>query len=251
MDLFSNYTTEAFIPSERKEDLLHGLIQVTTPICRGELLLKRTNRAPALETLAKSPPHEIKSVNIQLVLPDAHFNKNSNAKIDKIIQELQLEIRKICPEQRVLSVSELVRATCNLNNRIRKSGLTASGIQSRILWTGPDHSPSKLFPLQNLVTWPLSPAQPTNMLPQPPTWSPNLGPPPPLCANSSTLGRTLHLQSSYHHDLSPQKNSDMIRLKPLIPAYSPHKNPSKNRGPPSEPPLEALRDTANRPPENQ
>jgi hypothetical protein len=97
MDLFSNYTTAAFIPSERKEDLLHGLIQVTTPIRRGELLLIRTDRAPALEALAKSPPHEMKSVNIQLVLPDAHFNKNSIAKVDKIIQELQLEIRKICP----------------------------------------------------------------------------------------------------------------------------------------------------------
>ncbi len=112
MDLFSNYTTAAFIPSERKEDPLHGLIQVTTPIRRGELLLIRTDRAPALKALAKSPPHEMKSVNIQLVLPDAHFNKNSNAKVDKIIQELQLEIRKICPEQRVLSVSELARATC-------------------------------------------------------------------------------------------------------------------------------------------
>jgi hypothetical protein len=270
MDLFSNYTTAAFIPSERKEDLLHGLIQVTTPIRRGELLLIRTDRAPALEALAKSPPHEMKSVNIQLVLPDAHFNKNSNAKVDKIIQELQLEIRKICPEQRVLSVSELARATCNLNNRIRKSGLTASEIQFSRDFSDGSNIPLRdetikeqntLDRTRSLAQQAVPPPKPGDMVLIPCTADKHAAPTPYLVTqpgpSSSSLRKLLHSgpDTSPPVKLSSRpvtaKNSDMIRLKPLIPAYSPQKNPSKHRGPSSEPPQEALRDTPNRPPENQ
>ena len=54
-DLFSNFTTSCFIPSEQKQDLLNGLIQATTPVRRADTVSIRTDRAPALQALAKNP----------------------------------------------------------------------------------------------------------------------------------------------------------------------------------------------------
>ena len=84
-DLFSNFTTSCFIASEQKQHLLDGLIQTTTPIRRSELICVRTDRAPALQSLALRPPEELSKVGIKLILPDTNFNQNANAKEDKII----------------------------------------------------------------------------------------------------------------------------------------------------------------------
>ena len=93
-DLFSNFTTACLIPSEQKQDLLQGLIQSTTPVRRSDVINVRTDRAPALSSLANTPPPDLIKAGITISLPDQHFNKNTNAKVDKIIQELQLEIKK-------------------------------------------------------------------------------------------------------------------------------------------------------------
>ena len=237
-DLFSNYTTASFIPSEQKQDLLHGLIQVTTPIRRGETLMIRTDRAPALEALARSPPQEMKSVNIQLTLPDSHFNKNSNSKIDKIIQELQQEIRKICPEPRPLTVSELARATCNLNNRIRKSGLTASEVQfsrdfsdgSNIPLVDKDLKDKNIRDrLGSLNKSDAPPPDQGDMVLIPHSASKHAAPTPYLVTQpgptTSSLRKLLHTgpETAPPLKLSSKpvtvKNSDLIRLKPLIPPH--------------------------------
>lgn len=128
-DLFSNFTTSCFIQSEQKMDLLNGLIQTSTPIRRAATVLIRTDRAPALQALASQQHPDLIKVGIKLVLPDTSHNKNSNAKIDKIIQELQTEVRKMIPQSRQLTNAELAMATSALNNRIRKAGFTAGEIQ--------------------------------------------------------------------------------------------------------------------------
>ena len=127
-DLFSNFTTACFIPSEQKQDLLQGLIQSTTPVRRSDVINVRTDRAPALSSLANTPPPDLIKAGITISLPDQHFNKNTNAKVDKIIQELQLEIKKHCSESRPISSAELARSVTMLNNRIRKSGFSASEV---------------------------------------------------------------------------------------------------------------------------
>ena len=127
-DLFSNYTTATLIPSEQRIDILQGLIQLTTPVRSSDKIDIRTDRAPALRSLAQNPPPELIKAGINIALPLHHFNKNSNAKIDKIIQELQLEIKKQCAESRIISSADLARAVMSLNGRIRKSGLSAAEV---------------------------------------------------------------------------------------------------------------------------
>ena len=64
-DLFSNYTTACFIPSENKEDLVKGLLQVVTPIRHSKSVQVRTDLALALKALANKTNEELdKSVSL-------------------------------------------------------------------------------------------------------------------------------------------------------------------------------------------
>ena len=124
-DLFSSYTTTTLIHSETKKDLSDGIIATTTPIRLASTITVRTDRAPALQALAREG-HLLSQIGIQILLPNDAFNKNSNCHVDKIIQELELEITKISPAGKPLQPAELARATLILNNRIRQSGFTSS-----------------------------------------------------------------------------------------------------------------------------
>ena len=240
-DLFSNYATTCFIHSEQKQDLMNGLIQITTPIRRSETITIRTDRAPALVSLAKSPPPELRQVGISIVLPDNHFNVNSNAKVDKIIQELQLEIKKICPDQNMLSSADLARATSILNNRIRKAGLTAGEIQFARDFADGSNLPIRDRALQakNISDRPRPHPPPPNQPPPPPgnlvlvkSTSSKLIPADPFIVTnpgpySSTLHKIIHSHpnSSLPAKISGRpvivKNTDLQLLQPLIPPVTP------------------------------
>ena len=125
VDLFTSYTTSTIIKSETMTDLADGIIATTTPIRLSSNITVRTDRAPALQALAKGH-NNLSAVGIQILLPQDAFNKNANCHIDKIIQELEAEIRRISPLGKPLTPAELAKATICLNNRVRKSGWTAS-----------------------------------------------------------------------------------------------------------------------------
>jgi len=125
MDLHTNYTTTALIQSEKRDDLLQGIITTTTPIRLSAKITVRTDRAPALQSLASGHP-DLSSIGITVEMPKDAFNKNANCHIDKCIQELELEIKKISPLGKPISHSELAAATIALNNKIRRTGLTAA-----------------------------------------------------------------------------------------------------------------------------
>jgi hypothetical protein len=146
-DLFSNYATTCFIHSEQKQDLMNGLIQITTPIRRSETITIRTDRAPALVSLAKSPPPELRQVGISIVLPDNHFNVNSNAKVDKIIQELQLEIKK--------QASPLARFNSPATLQMAQTFPSGTGhSKPKTSLTAPAHTlPHQTNPHPLLATW--------------------------------------------------------------------------------------------------
>jgi len=235
-DLFSNYTTSCFIPSEQKQDIMNGLIQITTPIRCAELVSIRTDRAPALESLAKMPPPELSQVGLSITLPENHFNKNANSKVDKIIQELQLEIRKICPDHTTLTNADLARATSILNNRIRKAGLTAGEIQFSRDFSDGTNLPLKDETIQtkNIVDRPRPPSLQPPHPPPPPgnlvlikSTTSKLTPADPFIVthtgpHSSKLLKILHSnpQSSRPAKISGRpvivKNSDLHPLQPFI-----------------------------------
>ena len=51
-DLFSGYTTGSIIPSEKREDMAVGLLQVVTPVRHAANVLVRTDQASAFSSLA-------------------------------------------------------------------------------------------------------------------------------------------------------------------------------------------------------
>ena len=126
-DLFSAYTTTCFANSEKAEDLAKSIIQVSTPIRRAQNIIIRVDKAPGFISLASKNNNLLQDIGIKLELTYDE-NKNSNCHIDKIINELETELRKISPDGVRVSPGELAHATMSLNNKIRKRGLTASKI---------------------------------------------------------------------------------------------------------------------------
>ena len=57
------------------------------------------------------------------------FNKNSNCRVDKKIQELESDIRRIVPHESKLTPGQLSKALNVLNNRIRGQNLSSAEIQ--------------------------------------------------------------------------------------------------------------------------
>ena len=125
-DLYTNYVTSTLIPTETKQALIDGLVTTTTPIRLSTNISIRTDRAPALQALAKDKFSPLTSIGINLELPRDAFNKNANCHVDRAIQLLENEIRKLSPEGQPLSPVQLAKATLNLNHRIRNNGLTAA-----------------------------------------------------------------------------------------------------------------------------
>ena len=126
-DLFSGFTTACLTNSEKKEDMITGILNLVTPIRHCATVQVRTDRAPALKSLATNPDPELSSNGILLELGE-HLNKNSNCSVDKKIRELEDEIRKLCPKETQISTGLLSQAVTNLNNRVRNQGLSSSQI---------------------------------------------------------------------------------------------------------------------------
>ena len=127
IDLFSSYTTACFADSEKADDLATAIIQAVTPVRSASTLIVRVDKAPGLVKLANSSHSLLNEVGIQLVLAD-DGNKNSNCCVDKAINELEQELKKLSPNGGKLNAADLAQATMTLNNKIRKRGLTASEI---------------------------------------------------------------------------------------------------------------------------
>ena len=126
-DMFSSFVTSCFVDSEKTDDLAKAIIQVTTPIRRSPNIVIRVDRAPAFVSLASSPNPLLENLGIKLELAD-HENKNSNCVVDKSINELEIELKKLSPDGDILLLSDLAQATFTLNNKIRKRNLSASEI---------------------------------------------------------------------------------------------------------------------------
>ena len=81
-DLFSGLTTACMVDSEKREDVIKGILTLVTPIRHCATVQIRTDRAPALKSIATTPDSEMSSNGIVLELGE-HLNKNSNCSVDK------------------------------------------------------------------------------------------------------------------------------------------------------------------------
>ena len=126
-DRFSNFVTACITPSEKREDMVQSLLSVITPVRHSSSVQVRTDRAKALSSLADRPDPQLAENGIHLDLGD-HGNKNSNAAVDKMIQELEAELRRLSPEGQKITTGILSQAVTSLNSRIRSHGYTASQV---------------------------------------------------------------------------------------------------------------------------
>ena len=124
-DMFSGYTTACIIESEDRVDTVKGLIQLVTPIRNSAVVLIRTDKAPAFQSLVRSKDSSLETNGIVLELGD-DLNKNSNCIVDRKIRELEEEIRRISPEGEKITIGQLAQAVTMLNNRVRNQTLTSS-----------------------------------------------------------------------------------------------------------------------------
>ena len=130
IDLFSKFMTTTLITSEKKEDLIEGIIRTVTPLRRSNSTLVRSDAAPALRSLAETPHPDLQSIGIQIIVGE-DFNKNKNCHVDKAIQELENEIRKLDPSGSKISSATLAQATLRVNSLIRHHGYSSSDITFR------------------------------------------------------------------------------------------------------------------------
>ena len=83
----------------------------------------RVDQAPGFKSLIKKP-FNLQDLGIILEPGDVK-NKNSLAIVDRKIQELEEELRKISPHSDALSHKNLALATARVNEKIRVEGLSA------------------------------------------------------------------------------------------------------------------------------
>merc|ERR1712020_688735 len=133
--MFSLDSDSTIVESESRENMVKAILTTVTPIRHAAEVEVRTDRAPALQSLADRPDQQLNENGIKIVLGD-HANPNSNCSVDKVMREEE-EIRKIDPGGTKLSQGELSRAVTVLNGRIRGHGLSASQLHfSRDQFTG-------------------------------------------------------------------------------------------------------------------
>ena len=135
-DRFSNYVTATLAPSESREDMVRAILQVVTPVRHCHRVQVRTDRAPALLSLASRPDKQLESNGINIIVGE-QGNPNSNCSVDNIIKDLEAELRRQDPEGGPVDAGTLSLAVTTLNNKIRKQGFSSSQIHfSRDSHTG-------------------------------------------------------------------------------------------------------------------
>ena len=125
-DNFSGFVSTSFIKSETNEQLLEGIILTVLPFKTTSMSKIRVDQAPGFKKLDKRKA-DLEELGIELELGEAK-NKNALSLVDRKMQELQAELRKIAPSNNVINIKLLAHATSIVNERVRSSGFSAKEI---------------------------------------------------------------------------------------------------------------------------
>ena len=122
---FSGFLSTQIIPSEKRDDIIEGIISTVTPFMDSDVSI-RVDQAPSLKSLIKKPA-DLSELGITLQ-PGETKNKNALALVDRKMQELQKEIKLCAPSHNVINAKILAKATLVVNSRVRGSGLSSKEI---------------------------------------------------------------------------------------------------------------------------
>ena len=127
-DQFSSFVTGQIISDEKQESLQQGLIQLSMPFKHIEGCVIRVDNASGFVSLKND--ELLRSVGITLDFGRIK-NKNQNPTVDKIIQELENEIKRLAPNGGRISSATLAIALSNTNYKIRLTGLSANEVMMK------------------------------------------------------------------------------------------------------------------------
>ena len=123
-DQFSSYTTATTIMSEKHQDIEDAIIDLITPIRAPEKVTVKTDQATGFQYLNR---HKAALSELDIYIELANdFSKNAVATVDKGMQELQQEIKKLQHSEKPLTKATLSMALMNLNSRLRRGGQISS-----------------------------------------------------------------------------------------------------------------------------
>ena len=118
-DQFSSYTMAQFVRTENHNDLMQAIVNLVTPIRDPNHVIIRTDQATGMKKIADD--NLLKDLDMEIEVGN-DFNKNSNAVVDKAIQELEREITILHPGEFPINITILAKAVLNLNDRLRRNG---------------------------------------------------------------------------------------------------------------------------------
>ena len=118
VDDATGYVLTTFVKSEQAADLAQGIAKLVLPLRIGPHAIIRVDQARGLAKAGKSPM--LQKMGIQFDLGDSK-NKNSCAIVDKAIQELEMELKRLNPENTKLNELTLLLGTHHLNSKLRPS----------------------------------------------------------------------------------------------------------------------------------
>ena len=124
-EVLSSFTVATIVNNERAETLREGLIVLTNPIRMSTPITVRVDEAPAFQSLSKC--RILNELGISVTIGRTK-NPNKNAVVDKAINELEKEIKRIVFEEKPINLSTLSIAVRSLNNKIRFNGLSSREI---------------------------------------------------------------------------------------------------------------------------
>ena len=122
-DDLSGFVMSAFVKSEKKDDLLTGVLTLILPIKIGPHTILRTDSASGMKALKNEKSLTDKGISIELGFEK---NKNSLAICDRAQQLLQEEIRKLDTSGSKISPKTLAEATFYVNSRLKSSRMNLS-----------------------------------------------------------------------------------------------------------------------------
>ena len=125
LEKLSSFVSAMIVPSEKSDDLKNGLVQLASPLMSPGGCSVRVDNASGFVSLKDD--RYLKNIGIEIDLSRLK-NKNSNPTIDKAVQELEHELKRLLPNGEAASPSTLATAVRNINNRIRLYGLSAREI---------------------------------------------------------------------------------------------------------------------------
>ena len=125
LEKFSSFLSAIIIPSEKHDDLKQGLVQLISPLMSLYGCSVRVDNAPGFLPLRSD--EFLRNLGILIDLTRIK-SKNDNPTVDKAIQELEAETKRLLPEGGKLCPSTLATAIRNTNTRIRMNGLSAKEV---------------------------------------------------------------------------------------------------------------------------